>query len=102
LVRKYHPDANFGDRLAEKRFKEIQHAYEILSNSERRREYDRKLRASSERSMLPLASEPLTGVLNRELDLSRLPVALRNLGMGAIELRERVVESASEVVNNVA
>ena len=49
LVRRYHPDANPGDPLAEERFKEIQQAYEILSDPERRREYDRKLHASSRR-----------------------------------------------------
>ena len=40
LARKYHPDANPGDKKAEDRFKEIQQAYEVLSNPERRREYD--------------------------------------------------------------
>src|ERR687885_178682 len=40
LARKHHPDANRDDPKAEERFKEIQHAYEILSKPEKRREYD--------------------------------------------------------------
>src|SRR5918998_1340477 len=40
LAREHHPDANRDDPKAEDRFKEIQHAYEILSSPEKRREYD--------------------------------------------------------------
>jgi molecular chaperone DnaJ len=45
LARKYHPDANRDDPKAEERFKEAQHAYEVLSNPEKRREYDEGPRA---------------------------------------------------------
>jgi molecular chaperone DnaJ len=40
LAQKYHPDANKGDAEAEKRFKEISEAHAILSNDDKRKEYD--------------------------------------------------------------
>ena len=40
LAKKYHPDANPGDTEAEKKFKEASEAYSVLSDSEKRRQYD--------------------------------------------------------------
>ncbi len=40
LAKKYHPDANPGDAEAEKKFKEASEAYAVLSDSEKRRQYD--------------------------------------------------------------
>ncbi len=41
LARKYHPDLNPGERAAEERFKELQAANEVLSDSEKRKKYDK-------------------------------------------------------------
>ena len=42
LAMKYHPDRNAGDERAAKKFREITEAYEVLSNEEKRKEYDYK------------------------------------------------------------
>jgi molecular chaperone DnaJ len=41
LARQYHPDRNAGDRRAEERFKEISQAHDVLSDPEKRKQYDR-------------------------------------------------------------
>lgn len=40
LAKKYHPDTNPGDKEAEAKFKEASEAYAVLSDSEKRRQYD--------------------------------------------------------------
>ncbi len=40
LARKYHPDVNPGDKSAEEKFKDISEAYEVLSDTKKRSQYD--------------------------------------------------------------
>ena len=43
LARKFHPDLNPGDKRAEERFKQISEAYDVLSDTDKRKKHDREL-----------------------------------------------------------
>jgi hypothetical protein len=57
LSKKFHPDLNQNDHYFEGRFKEVQEAYETLSDPIRRRQYDEQFRHKNRYA--PLADEPL-------------------------------------------
>jgi curved DNA-binding protein len=52
LARLYHPDRNIGDKEAEDKIKDINQAYEVLSDSNRRKDYDRSMGFSNLKDFL--------------------------------------------------
>ena len=56
LARKLHPDVNPGDKTAQKRFQEVQEAYDVLKDAEKRRAYDRFGHAASGPGFDPAAA----------------------------------------------
>ena len=51
LAKKYHPDINPGDKVAEQKFKELTEAYNVLSDTEKKKLYDQFGHAAFDGSM---------------------------------------------------
>ena len=58
LAKKYHPDMNPGDKEAEAKFKEAQEAYAVLSDAEKRKQYDQFGHAAFDGSAGGAAASP--------------------------------------------
>jgi len=62
LAKKYHPDLNRNDKVAEAKMREITEAWETLGDAGKRKEYDRKLSGDSDRKPnMPGTGMPGTG-----------------------------------------
>ena len=60
LARKYHPDLNQGSKESEEKFKEINEAYQVLSDPQKKPEYDNVGPAVYRRGIFPGTHRPAT------------------------------------------
>jgi curved DNA-binding protein len=70
LARQFHPDVNPGNKEAEEKFKDINEAYDVLSDDDKRAEYNRSLSGGKHRAVRPGEKKASNGNGNRtEFDL---------------------------------
>jgi len=66
LAKKYHPDLNPDDKVAEEKMREITEAYDVIGDEEKRKAYDKKLSGDTQKpftagkSTAPSSNRPMT------------------------------------------
>src|SRR5258706_106438 len=78
LARKYHPDLNPGDKSAEEKFKQLQEAYDVLSDTKKRQMYDQHGFYSD--NFNPGAGPPGTGTVQQAAGKMRFNVPCTRCG----------------------
>src|SRR5216117_2616449 len=88
LARQYHPDKNPGDEQAEERFKDIQGAYDVLSDPEKRKQYDSFGSADGRARFGPGGGEGVTFDFGDLGDLGDLFGGIFGRGRGGAQQRQ--------------
>lgn len=89
LAQQYHPDKNPGDAEAERKFKEINEAYTVLSDSDKRAKYDRFGSQWEQYSRMNGAPGGMGGGMGGSVNVSpeELDEILRQMGLGSMRGR---------------
>src|SRR3972149_711152 len=87
LAREHHPDVKQGDPQADERFKEINEAYQVLSDPERRAQYDRfgtvQPVGAALRYDLALTLEEAASGVEKSIEITRVDTCPSCFGTGA-------------------
>src|SRR5579871_198615 len=82
LARQYHPDRNPGDKQAEAKFKEVQEAYDLLSDKDKRAQFDQFGFRGNEQGGGPGGPFRWQGFGNQNINPEDIQDILRQFGMG--------------------
>ena len=91
LAKKYHPDMNPGDAEAEKKFKEASEAYAILSDPDKRRQYDQFGHAAFEMAAVAVPADLISLVWILEIFLATY-LAASSVAAVVVHLMDLCVE----------
>ena len=87
LAKKYHPDMNPGDKEAEEKFKEVNQAYAVLSDPDKKSKYDRFGPEAADGTALLEAGEQVEDLLFRAAHGAG-DVGIRGQGVGQVGLHD--------------